>query len=100
MPSQLKPIDRSLFDDSDSSDGELFKVKVPAPLSEPQTSSKTGGQKSNAKINSSLLGSGSDDSVFSSQATIPTPKKIATPSFLLADSDDDGNKYLRSCLLN
>ncbi|XP_057379211.1 WASH complex subunit 2-like [Daphnia carinata] len=95
MHSQLKPAERSLFDDSDSSDGELFKVKTPAnKLSKTEAPVKSGGLKSNAKINSSLLGSGSDDSsVFSShQVTIPTPK-ITTPSFLLADSDDDDDLF-------
>lgn len=93
VPSQLKPAERSLFDDSDSSDGELFKIKTPAnKLSKTEAPVKSGGLKSNAKINSSLLGSGSDDSsVFSShQVGIPTPK-TTTPSFLLADSDDDGD---------
>lgn len=95
VPSQLKPAERSLFDDSDSSDGELFKIKTPAnKLSKTEAPVKSGGLKSNAKINSSLLGSGSDDSsVFSShQVGIPTPK-TTTPSFLLADSDDDDDLF-------
>ncbi|KAI9551385.1 hypothetical protein GHT06_021718 [Daphnia sinensis] len=95
VPSQLKAAERSLFDDSDSSDGELFKIKTPVnKLSKTEAPVKSGGLKSNAKINSSLLGSGSDDSsVFSShQVGIPTPK-TTTPSFLLADSDDDDDLF-------
>lgn len=88
---KAKSVDRSLFDDSDSSDSELFKTKIPdTSMSKTEAPMKKGGLKSNAKINSSLLGSESDDSVFNSQAAIPTPIKITTPSFLLADSDDDG----------
>ncbi len=88
---KAKPVDRSLFDDSDSSDSELFKTKMPDTTSKTEAPMKKGGLKSNAKINSSLLGSESDDSVFNSEAAIPTPTKITTPSLLLADSDDDGN---------
>lgn len=101
VPSQSKFAKLSLFDDSDSSDGELFKIKTPADkLAKMEAPLKSGGLKSNAKINSSLLGSGSDDSsVFSShQAGIPTPK-ITTPSFLLADSDDDGSYSFLSTLI-
>lgn len=92
VPSQTKPVDRSLFDDSDSSDGEIFKTKVTGVSTKTEAPPKIGGTKSNAKINSSLLGSESDDSIFSSQAAIVTPKKVTTPSFLLADSDDDGKQ--------
>ena len=95
-PFKSKPVDRPLFDDSDSSDGELFKTKLPDTVFPTEGPVKKGGLKSNAKINSSLLGSESDDSIFSSQAAIPTPKKTAAPSFLLADSDDDGKNNLFS----
>lgn len=95
LPPQIKALDQSLFDDSDSSDGELFKAKELVVPSKSESVAKNGGLKSNAKINSSMLGSESDDSIYNSQAAISTPPKIntaaTTPSFLLADSDDDGN---------
>jgi hypothetical protein len=86
---ESKPANRSLFDDSDSSDGELFKTKASGTLSKAAAPLKKGGLKSNAKINSSLI-DGSDESFLSNQSTIPSPKKVTTPSFLLAGSDDDG----------
>lgn len=94
LPSQTKVSDKSLFDDSDSSDGELFKPKGLVVSSTRESVLKNRGLKANAKINSSLLGSESDDSILNSQAAIPTPPKINTPSFLLEDSDDDGNSFV------
>ncbi|EFX84681.1 hypothetical protein DAPPUDRAFT_238755 [Daphnia pulex] len=91
--SETKPANRSLFDDSDSSDGELFKTNASGTLSKAEAPLRKGGLKSNAKINSTLMGSGTDDSVLSSQSSIPTPKKVTTPSFLLADSDDDDDLF-------
>ena len=86
---ESKPANRSLFDDSDSSDGELFKTKASGTLSKAAAPLRKGGLKSNAKINSSLI-VGSDESFLSNQSTIPSPKNVTTPSFLLAGSDDDG----------
>jgi hypothetical protein len=93
VESETKPANRSLFDDSDSSDGELFKTNASGTLSKAEAPLRKGGLISNAKINSTLMGSGTDDSVLSSQSSIPTPKKVTTPSFLLADSDDDGKLF-------
>jgi hypothetical protein len=94
VESETKPANRSLFDDSDSSDGgELFKTSASGTLSKAEAPLRKGGLLSNAKINSTLMGSGTDDSVLSSQSSIPTPKKVTTPSFLLADSDDDGKLF-------
>lgn len=100
---------KKLFDDSDSSEGELFKplpaikrIENSANLeSEAESTSprKPGGLISNVKINSSILsssgvggGSDSDDGLFgNSQATAPVPRKTVIPvTSLLADSDDDG----------
>lgn len=79
-----------LFADSDSSDDELFKPKkVEAPkAAAPLPSDK----KVNAKINSSALGTDSDESVLNSHS-IPTPKKPVTSNPLLADSDSDGKHF-------
>lgn len=99
LEGESKPANRSLFDDSDSSDGELFKTSASETLSKAEAHLRKGGLRSNAKINSTLMGSGTDDSVLSNQSSIPTPKKVTTPSFLLADSDDDGEILNRNLFL-